>query len=220
MGLTEKNFSDISGHWAEVTINKWKEKGVISGYPDGTFKPDNFVTRAELAKIITDAFNLQDKSVLTYEDLNGTEWYFQYAEYADKYLPLYPLITLYPNNIPYTNNNDSPYVYKNFLPDVKVMRMHVAESLVKLMMEMKNLTIELPDITDMADSLIEFYADGSEFSIIGDPHGQIPDNLRRMIENGWLAMELGIICGNDTGSFRPYGLITRAELLTILDRLF
>lgn len=39
-----RNFTDISGHWAENTINKWKEKGIISGYPDGTFKPDNTVT--------------------------------------------------------------------------------------------------------------------------------------------------------------------------------
>ena len=42
------NFSDINGHWAESTINKWKDKGIIAGYADGTFKPDNPVTRAEL----------------------------------------------------------------------------------------------------------------------------------------------------------------------------
>ena len=39
--------SDISGHWAESRISAWIEKGWASGYSDGTFKPNNSVTRAE-----------------------------------------------------------------------------------------------------------------------------------------------------------------------------
>lgn len=53
----DTDFNDIKNHWAKDTIEKWKDKGVISGYPDGTFKPDNPVTRAELAKILTLAFD-------------------------------------------------------------------------------------------------------------------------------------------------------------------
>ncbi|MEG0580365.1 MAG: S-layer homology domain-containing protein, partial [Niameybacter sp.] len=41
--------SDYTGHWAETTINEWKDKGVIDGYEDGSFKPKQEVTRAELA---------------------------------------------------------------------------------------------------------------------------------------------------------------------------
>lgn len=54
----DTDFNDIKNHWAKDTIEKWKDKGVISGYHDGTFKPDNPVTRAELAKILTLAFDL------------------------------------------------------------------------------------------------------------------------------------------------------------------
>ncbi len=43
---------DIKGHWAEDDIRSLYEKGILSGYEDGSFKPDNFVTRAELARII------------------------------------------------------------------------------------------------------------------------------------------------------------------------
>ena len=43
---------DIQGHWAQEDIEKCIEQGVITGYPDGTFKPDATVTRAELATII------------------------------------------------------------------------------------------------------------------------------------------------------------------------
>lgn len=38
--------SDIQGHWAEQTISKWVDSGYINGYPDGTFRPDNSITRA------------------------------------------------------------------------------------------------------------------------------------------------------------------------------
>ncbi len=48
----EANFSDISGHWAESFIKSAYEYGFIDGYPDGTFKPNQLVTRAEAMKIV------------------------------------------------------------------------------------------------------------------------------------------------------------------------
>ena len=38
--------NDISGHWAEQTISKWQANGKISGYTDGSFRPDRIITRA------------------------------------------------------------------------------------------------------------------------------------------------------------------------------
>lgn len=48
----EMNKDDVKGHWAEASIRKAMEKGVIKGYADGTFKPDEPVTRAQLAVIL------------------------------------------------------------------------------------------------------------------------------------------------------------------------
>lgn len=45
-------FSDINAHWASEAIGKCFVKGYISGYEDGTFKPDNTITRAEFAVIL------------------------------------------------------------------------------------------------------------------------------------------------------------------------
>lgn len=45
-------FSDIQGNWAHDTILKAKELGLMNGYPDGTFKPNQPVTRAEMAAIL------------------------------------------------------------------------------------------------------------------------------------------------------------------------
>ena len=212
-------FTDTNGHWAEDTINKWKDEGVITGYPDGTFKPDNPVTRGELAKIITSAFDLQEKSVLEYADLDSSEWYYPYVECADQYIPIYALISSYPNNIPYSNNEWRNDGFKGFLPGVSAIRMHVAEALVKIKIERENLDITLPDMVEMSNSLIAFYKDGGHFNLISGPHGGIPENLQRMIKYGWLAKELDVIRGDANGNFRPYDTVTRTELLTIIDRI-
>jgi len=42
-------FSDTNGHWAETFICFAEEYGIVGGYPDGTFRPENRVTRAEAA---------------------------------------------------------------------------------------------------------------------------------------------------------------------------
>lgn len=47
------SFPDVpAGHWAESFIKVVSESGVVKGYPDGTFRPDQPVTRAELAAVV------------------------------------------------------------------------------------------------------------------------------------------------------------------------
>ncbi|WP_165878503.1 S-layer homology domain-containing protein [Natranaerovirga pectinivora] len=48
----QSNLSDIKGHWAEPTIQKLVARGGISGYPDGTFKPQNTISNAEFIAIL------------------------------------------------------------------------------------------------------------------------------------------------------------------------
>lgn len=43
---------DITGHWAKASIEWAKEKGLIKGYPDGSFQPDKPLTRAEMCAIL------------------------------------------------------------------------------------------------------------------------------------------------------------------------
>ncbi len=51
-------FSDLTGHWSEGAISRMLNRGLISGYPDGTFCPDKPVTRAECALILSRALDL------------------------------------------------------------------------------------------------------------------------------------------------------------------
>lgn len=62
-------FTDIAGHWAEDYIMRAAAKGIVSGYPDGTFKPNNPVTRAEFTVMLAGALKLEGNgSALTFTD--------------------------------------------------------------------------------------------------------------------------------------------------------
>ena len=63
-------FTDIEGHWAADQINRAAEKGWITGYPDGTFGPNRYITRAEAVTMINRVLNRmpKDKDAL-HEDM-------------------------------------------------------------------------------------------------------------------------------------------------------
>ena len=45
-------FKDIAGHWAKEAINRLARLNILNGYTDGTFKPDEPITRAETAAML------------------------------------------------------------------------------------------------------------------------------------------------------------------------
>ena len=59
---------DIAGHWAFDNIKKLVAMDAVSGYPDGSFKPDNSITRAEFAAVLVKAFKLENKGGKTFVD--------------------------------------------------------------------------------------------------------------------------------------------------------
>ena len=77
------SFSDISGHWAENEIERAAAFGWISGYPDGTFRPDARITRAEamtminrvLCRMPQNESNLLD-SMVTWPDNKPSDWHY------------------------------------------------------------------------------------------------------------------------------------------------
>lgn len=65
------NLNDIKGHWAEAGIKELIMLGAIGGYPDGTFKPDNTITRAEFTSILVEAFDLRSHDTKGFGDTAG-----------------------------------------------------------------------------------------------------------------------------------------------------
>lgn len=68
--------SDVGNHWAKEQVSYLTEKGIISGYPDNTFKPQNDVTRAEFYRIINGVIGYTELAEINYSDVKKGEWYY------------------------------------------------------------------------------------------------------------------------------------------------
>lgn len=75
---------DFVGHWAEATIQKWIDEGKISGYPDGTFKPDGSITRAEFVKMVNGIIDYDGKGSITFDDVKKEDWFYDQIKIAQE----------------------------------------------------------------------------------------------------------------------------------------
>ena len=66
-------------------VKKLAENGIINGYEDGTFRPDNYVTRAEACKMINLSLRYTStEGAVGFPDVNPNDWYYNYAVAAQK----------------------------------------------------------------------------------------------------------------------------------------
>lgn len=79
-------FNDLTNHgWAEESILKLYNKGIINGKGNGKFAPNDFVTRAEAVKMILLAFDIADGSAkCNFEDVSENSWYYSYIAKASE----------------------------------------------------------------------------------------------------------------------------------------
>ncbi|QOX63376.1 S-layer homology domain-containing protein [Anoxybacterium hadale] len=81
-------FSDVSGHWAEKYILSAAAKGWVKGYEDGTFKPDQYITRAEFVTLVNNVLerSVQEENILPdaiqFKDLQKGKWYYEAMQEA------------------------------------------------------------------------------------------------------------------------------------------
>ena len=107
-------FSDIEGHWAKEAIIELSERGVVNGFEDGTFRPNESVTREQFSKILVEALELKEKNTdVEFVDISDDRWSHKYIQIASKYLTGY-------------KNNDELY----FKPTESSVREDVAVAVV------------------------------------------------------------------------------------------
>ena len=73
--LVQAQPSDIQGHWAGSQINAWVDNGLAQGYPDGTFKPDNTISRAEFISLTNHAFAFTAAANSNFSDVAANDWF-------------------------------------------------------------------------------------------------------------------------------------------------
>ncbi|WP_127483783.1 S-layer homology domain-containing protein [Paenibacillus ehimensis] len=112
-------FTDVpTTHWASKYISEMASRKVLEGYPDGKFRPENQVSRAEFATIIVKASGLQAKKVnySSFSDVKPTDWYSPYIEAVKDYMTGY-------------RTADGSYIFN---PTAPALREDITVALVKL----------------------------------------------------------------------------------------
>lgn len=116
--IYSQTFTDVSkSYWAFGYISEMVERGVLSGYPNGYFYPDNTITRAEFAKVmcLAASISVSPVSSTSYADVAASEWFAPYVEAGKYYLSGYV-----------SDGN------KYYMPNDNALREDIAVALVKL----------------------------------------------------------------------------------------
>lgn len=166
--------SDINGHWAQKTISQWEEKGLISGYKDGTFKPNKEVTRAEFVHILNLALKLTKQGEVKFADVKQGDWFYKDIEIA--------VGEGYAKGTP----------ENKFMPNATLTRAEAAVFIANILKEKSEKQLSFKDV-DM-----------------------IPSWAKQAIA---LMVEKGYMTGYPDNTFSARKNLTRAEAVTILDKV-
>lgn len=131
-------FPDIQSHWARSFIEVLAARGVIRGFPDGTFRPDEAVTRAQFAAMIRQAFQQRavKRTGTQFVDVPINYWGYEAIQAAYRL----GFLQGYPNNI--------------FIPEQNIPRVQVLVSLAN--------GLELAPPPDVASVLNSKYQDAAQ----------------------------------------------------------
>jgi len=72
---TVRSLHDVQGHWAGNQINQGIAAGWLSGYPDGSFKPDQAINRAEFVTVLNRAAGYRETKEIAFTDVSSTDWF-------------------------------------------------------------------------------------------------------------------------------------------------
>jgi uncharacterized protein YvpB len=205
---------DIETHWSGAAVNSLIENGVVSGYPDGRFRPDHAVSREEAAAMLyglaSVAGNVTTQGALRADGtvINDFAWVLssaftdtgnRWSEEQISFLAREGIIHGYGDG--------------SFLPTATLIREEfalMAHEYLKYKRELDN----TPDATEVAaqtDVLTNITMGGTPvFSDTADSYAvEAIEKLRAE----------GILDGYPDGSFRPKNVITRAEIAMVLHKI-
>ncbi len=77
-----ESFTNISGHWAENTVKKGFNDGLIEGYEDGTVKPDSPITAAQMITVLTRVLGATEKADVSALGISPDQWFYEPAAKA------------------------------------------------------------------------------------------------------------------------------------------
>lgn len=187
-------FKDVSGHWAEAEIEDAYNLGSVNGDPDGSFRPDDKISRAEFLKMLTSAMCEKAGTYVPDEFDDGTHW-------ASKYYNLATAAIYSPLDENSKVGGVIPGVMSAADFDLPIGRWEMAF----LVSEgVKNVCRVIGEDEGKT------YADKAEIENI------YPETIAASIENVFF---LGMMTGDENGRMEPGNGGTRAEAVVVVNRV-
>ena len=191
IAVSAASFSDTDGHWAADEIDKAYSSGFVNGDGDGTFRPDDSVSRAEFIKMITALTAAKFDDTVPNELDDGTHWASKYYNFAAMVL------------VRRLTEDDKvgdvvPGVINSENADLPISRWEMAY----IMSEV------FANVFGRAADEAE-YADKTEIEKV------YPKAISDAVTN---CIGQGIMKGDENGSFNPADNGTRAEAATLMNR--
>lgn len=260
------SFTDVDEKkygWALEAINFMTDNGILTGYPDGSFKPQNPVSKAEFTVMVSRLFDKYRPNTLP-EPRNSkfSDFYFEatnikgYADISPQHWAYKEIMGIYDSRFTifeFNSNSDGEWLFE---PDHFLSRLETARLLSICFDEMFDPNIEdgkllniLSEIKDINVVVIESGDDmktyWNEWEKIHDNDLSVYDHVTDyllLFKMGWIQEDRqlhsgdfpdyevaktianfhmqGIITSGDDKRFRPNDTLSRAEIVTILYRIY
>lgn len=189
-------FTDISNHWAKSYIQRVAANGIVTGYDDGTFKPDNNVTVLEALVMLSRLYEIDDDTreeiADKYESSLKKMSNTLYNEWSFEYLSIIMELGV-------VSENGISDMFSKKTIFQQATREEIAVLLTKAMM-----------LGDEAQSLKVYtlpFADASKISTSARPYI-------------YIMYDKDIMMGDSSKNINPTDKITRAEIATLLDKAY
>lgn len=220
------SFNDVSEtkhSWAVKAIDFMSEQGVIKGYSDGTFKPDNGVTKAEFVSMFSrlfDKYTTDDSTPRQFKDVPSTNWAYD------------PVSKVMSNYTYFTYSKDVSGMH--FHPNTKLTRLGAVNLLPVLYDEIDDEKEVYNILRSMKDIQVYENANGydqdgrfdesedrtnSQFPIIFK-NGALDDDYSAIVGTKIASLQVEGLMTSYEGNFNPNKTLTRAEAATTLYRLY
>lgn len=180
--------------WAKTAVEEMAEAGLIKGYEDGTFRPDNSVTKQEALILIARMLGFTEKSSAKYSEIASEVYADALADFA----------TPYKNEISYL-------LYRGVLT-AGDLSLYVADTEASHPLKRYEAAILLTKIFERDLAAVE----KSELTITFDDIADIPATAKAYVN---YVCDKGIMNGMGDNLFVPNGELTRAMIATLLYRI-
>lgn len=248
-GQAPDTFADIQNHWAKPFIQGLIDKGVISGFTDGTFKPDEKMTRAQYAALLVKAFNPSAKrDGINFTDVADDFWAKNVIQeaYRGEFLSGFPDNSFKPNDnvqraqviVSLVNGlglsaSDgtvlSTYSDRAAIPDYAKDEVNTATK--------KKIVVSYPDTkqldptkdatrAEVAAMVYQALVDANQVSEVNSDYIVSASKTFPDIQNHWAKpfieglLDKGLISGFGDGTFKPNEKMTRAQYAALLVKAF